>query len=329
MSYQNDQLILPTYLAPALLIDLAEMYGVNPNRILKGTPVFIEGLISVNQCVSVEQLIQMIRNLHESIVHPEVQFLFGQRYIETLTHPALNAIAYSQNIKEAIQRYVEFHIYLSPWLTPVAYYSDHKIILFWLNSQERHATSLVISAMTAVRTILLNSTQEELKMNYHFVGAEPEFIEQFWEHLGENIQFNSLVNAIQIDIQECIQKQNYQTSAMRQAYYHQAKVLQQQSGLEQSFLQEVHHFLIRNIHQAPNLEECAEYFQISIASFKRRLNKHNTSYQQMLDQARLFTSIQLKTLFAYNDEQVADYLNINDIHNFRRAFKRWSNVVVS
>ena len=52
MSYQNDQLILPTYLAPALLIDLAEQYGVNPNIILKGTPVFLESLITENHAVS-------------------------------------------------------------------------------------------------------------------------------------------------------------------------------------------------------------------------------------------------------------------------------------
>lgn len=51
------------------------------------------------------------------------------------------------------------------------------------------------------------------------------------------------------------------------------------------------------------------------------------SYQQLLDQARLFTSIQLKELHHYSDEQIANYLNINDIHNFKRAFKRWSSLV--
>ena len=329
MSYQNDQLILSTYLAPALLIDLAEQYGVNPNIILKGTPVFLESLITENHAVSLEQLIQMIRNMHESIAHPEVQFLFGQRYIETLTHPALNAIAYSQNIKEAVQRYVEFHIFLTPWCIPVAFYSEKKIILFWLNNQEIHANYLAISAMTALRSILLNSMQEELNISYSFVGAEPNFIEQFWEHLGEDIKFNNLVNAMHIDICESQQKQSYQTSAMRQAYYRQAKLVQQQLGLELSFLQKVFNFLIRNIHQVPNLEECAEYFQMSIASFKRRLHKHHTSYQQLLDQARLFTSIQLKELHHYSDERIANYLNINDIHNFKRAFKRWSSLITS
>ena len=72
----------------------------------------------------------------------------------------------------------------------------------------------------------------------------------------------------------------------------------------------------------------AEHFQMSSATLKRKLKKHQTHFQAQLDQSRLHTAIHLYRVQGFKTEQISQYLQINDTTNFRRAFKRWSGLTV-
>jgi AraC-like DNA-binding protein len=90
------------------------------------------------------------------------------------------------------------------------------------------------------------------------------------------------------------------------------------------FIEQVFDYIQANIRQSLTLEDVAAHFQISSATLKRKLKKHDSRFQQLQDQARLSTALYLYQCNGFNNSQVAHYLNFNDMPNYRRAFKRWS-----
>jgi AraC-like DNA-binding protein len=63
---------------------------------------------------------------------------------------------------------------------------------------------------------------------------------------------------------------------------------------------------------------------MSPATFKRKLQKHDTGFQQQVDLASKHVAFDLYQFKGFSKEEVADYRRFNDAANFRRAFKRWT-----
>ena len=68
----------------------------------------------------------------------------------------------------------------------------------------------------------------------------------------------------------------------------------------------------------------AAAFDTSPASFKRRLARHGTHFQEQLDLSRRDLALYLYQVKGYSNEEVALHLGFNDVTNFRRSFKRWT-----
>ncbi len=92
------------------------------------------------------------------------------------------------------------------------------------------------------------------------------------------------------------------------------------------FIESVFLYLLDHIREPIGLEQVAAAFSMSSATFKRKLKKHHCQFQKLQDKARLHVSLYLLHINGWNNDQVADYLNFNDLTNFRRAFKRWSGL---
>lgn len=82
-------------------------------------------------------------------------------------------------------------------------------------------------------------------------------------------------------------------------------------------------------HGLASLEHTAEQMEMSVATIKRKLSQHNTSFQRLLDQHRQQQAIFKLTEQGLSNEQVAEQLNFNDPTNFRRAIKRWTGLTPS
>lgn len=76
--------------------------------------------------------------------------------------------------------------------------------------------------------------------------------------------------------------------------------------------------------QPPSLEQAAHTFAMSPATLKRKLQRHDTGFQQQVDRVRKHVALHLYQAKGWSNEQVAAYLNFNDAANFRRSFKRWT-----
>ncbi len=82
--------------------------------------------------------------------------------------------------------------------------------------------------------------------------------------------------------------------------------------------------IIRRLHQGePRREDIASALALTDRTLQRRLHAENTSFQQLLDEARSELARKYLTEERHSLGQVADMLGFVDQSNFFRACKRW------
>jgi len=80
-----------------------------------------------------------------------------------------------------------------------------------------------------------------------------------------------------------------------------------------------------NINSLPKLLELASVFNMSPATFKRKLKEKNTTYQDIKNEIRLqHASVLIHQLDSI--ENVAERLGFSDASNFTKAFKTWTGL---
>lgn len=75
----------------------------------------------------------------------------------------------------------------------------------------------------------------------------------------------------------------------------------------------------------PDSSEAAQYFAMSLSTFRRKMALEKTTYHQLLDSMRASFAEHLLKESDYSIDQISEYLDFSDISSFTRAFKRWKN----
>lgn len=181
--------------------------------------------------------------------------------------------------------------------------------------------------MTAITRMAAKMSAERLPWRFNFTHPEPRYIEQYWVHLNENISFNQQLNMMSLPL-AFINKPWLQSApvSLQLATIGSQKQINE-LGWQGSFLDMIYDHLRQNIQQNIQLETVATAFDMSAASLKRKLLKHNTHFQEQLDFARKHVALYLYQIKGYQHQEVAEYLRFNDMNNFRRAFKRWTGLL--
>lgn len=328
MSYECDDVFIAAHHQPALLIDLAASHGIHHHRLLRGSGIFLEDILTGQRLISPQQFQQLIHNARQLFSSQDISFLFGQRCVLSPFNDAAQSMLHASTLHQALQRYQEFAAIVSPLLSPRMLISTHNLHLYWLDENDPQKRFLLEAAMSSINHLSRYLFGSKLPWKYEFNHAQPAYIEQYWAHLGTNLQFERAINMMSLPISFLDAPLQQSSVTMGMAAYHKARADMLQRGLSHSFLEQLYQYLMDHIRDSLNLDSCADYFAMSPASLKRKLQKHDTHFQAQLDQARLHTAIILYRVHGYKTEQVAQYLNINDSTNFRRAFKRWSGLSI-
>ncbi|MFV5360019.1 AraC family transcriptional regulator ligand-binding domain-containing protein [Acinetobacter oleivorans] len=328
MSFECDYNYIPAHHQLSILIDLSASHEVDHHVLLRGSGIFLEDILSGQKLISQQQLQQVLRNAELCFRNQDISFLFGQRSLTTPFNDAIKSMLYASTLNEALNRYLIFFASVSPWLCPRVIYSQNQIHIYWLDENKFENRFLIESAMSSLQAFSRQLYQAKLPWKYEFNFSEPDYIEQYWTHLGNDLEFNRPMNMMSLPC-DFIHKQLPNASSTLAAICHQHALQQTTSqNIQQSFLLRLYQYLMQNIQNNIQLEQTAEYFQMSSASLKRKLKKHQTHFQAQLDQSRLHTAIILYRVHGFKTEQISQYLKINDATNFRRAFKRWSGLTV-
>jgi len=90
-------------------------------------------------------------------------------------------------------------------------------------------------------------------------------------------------------------------------------------------VQRIRKYVKDNLNNVPKLLEVASIFNMSPATFKRKLKERNTTYQDIKNEIRLQeASLLINQLDSI--ENVAEHLGFSDASNFTKAFKTWTGL---
>lgn len=331
LGYECDTVFIAAHHQPAILMDLALSRDMDSHTLLRGSQLFLEDLLNGGKRISPMQFFTMLANCQQHLKADDTSFLFGQRILPGVYGATSQVLNYALNLREAIMHLCDYSAILSPLLTPRYFETDSHLYVYWLDAcgAGKQQTFLIETYMTAVYAMTNWLAQDKLPWQFQFTHAEPRHIEQYWLHLNDEIQFNQQLNVMCISTAYLHQSwPNNAPISLKMATLN-SKMELSTLGWQHSFLDMLYDYLKKNIQSALYLDDVAAHFGMSAASFKRKLQKHDTHFQAQLDLARKHTALYLLQVKGLQHHAVADYLRFNDMNNFRRAFKRWTGVSMS
>lgn len=324
--YELGSRFIPGHHQPGTVIDLALSRGIDSHVLLKGCGVFYEDVISARARLSPEQLLRLLGNAERLLPGPDTGFLLGHQWLPGHYDGASQMLGQARDLQQALELLTEFRALLSPLLCPVWSLDEQHLYLYLQHSfvpgpqqvflEQLHATSLV--------ALCRSLSRQRWPWRFQFSHGQPAYPEQYWVHLGENLQFDCPQSLLMLPREYLHQPWPQHNATACLAAQQQCRAQLQLLDGPLGLLDALQQYLHGNLRQPLSLERAAQHFGLSPSSLKRKLHKHGTGFQQQLDQARKHMALYLYQLKGYGNDEVAQYLAFNDTSNFRRSFRRWT-----
>lgn len=328
---EADTPFIPAHYQPASLIDLALGRGVNIHRLLQGTGLFHEDILTGSRVISAQQFLRLIGNLQHHLQGDDTSFLLGQQWLPGHYGAASHALRHAGNLQEALERLIR----LQPLLWPLARLRlriDERLVwLDWGYSFGAGAQGdfLIEASMAALTGMSQWLSGERLPWVFHLTHGTPRYIEQYWVHLGDELRFDAPLNQMCLPRSYLHRSWPTASATAGQVAEREGLAMLQALPAQRSLMDALHDYLLRHARQPLRLEGVAGVFGMSAATLKRKLHKHGTGFQQQLDHARASVALELYQSRGYSSEEVAEYLNFSDRANFRRSLRRWTGLLPS
>ncbi len=326
--YECDTRFIASHHQAAVLVDFAQSRDIDLHRLLRGTGLFYEDLLAGRAHLCPSRFLRLLENTERCLDANDTSFLLGQRLLPGHYGTVSQMLMQAGNLAEALDMLVHFQPLLFPLLAARRLHSEKQTGLYWVDAcgsatQKKFLVEMQLTAVTALCRWL---SGEHLPWTFHFDSAAPDYREQHLVHLGADLHFNARVDAMLID-RAWLQHPWPRGSATA------ARVLRPSAerdllaaGYQSSFLLAVYDYLLQRVQTPASLEETAHDFGMSPATFKRRLHKHDTSFQAQHDLVRKHVALYLLHFKGWDNEAVARHLHFHDATNFRRSFKRWTGL---
>ncbi|GGD03160.1 AraC family transcriptional regulator [Halopseudomonas salina] len=330
--YERDARFIPAHHQPASLLDLALGRGIDSHRLLRGTGLFYQDILGGRQSVTAEQFLRLIDNVRQLQGGDDCSFLFGQQLLPGHYGNASHALRHAQNLQQALERLVLLRRRLSPLLTPRFRLDDRYAYIHWFDSCGVGGREIFLmeACMTAVTAMCRWLSGGPLPWQYQLRHPKPGYVEQYWVHLSEEVRFGCPQNLMRLPREFLVRPwSNVSVTVGQVAEQASLEELAAADEMAPSMLDILFEYLHEHIRQPLGLDRLAEAQGMSAATLKRKLKRHDTHFQQLLDQVRTYVALDLYVSKGFSSDEVAAYLNFNDKANFRRSFKRWTGLLPS
>ena len=328
--------VLPLALAQGLLA-LAEQQQLDIDKLLRGSKLFIEDFSRNDKRLTPAQWLLLIERFCK--LHPEPQtmaLLYGQQQV--LNHHALiiEVFSSSANLAEALQHLSQIQPLLPQLLLLRARQHNDRLVLLLqptvgLGDAQQF---LQLALLAALRTLLQEALGKTLSMQIMLPWSKPCWSAPLNAALGEELAFDAPYCALHLKSDMLFTPFAKSSTSRCQQFIQLARRdmarLNSAHPMPRESLQaQLRRLCRRQLQYGVSLEQAAAFVGLSPATLKRRLKQDGVSFQQLQDEVRCQEVLLRLELYGYSNRQLAECVNINDMHNFRRAFKRWTGLLPS
>lgn len=321
---ENQHALYPAHYQLVLLMELLDEQGIHHHQYLKGTGLFYEDMVSGEKNLTASQYVRLLENA-QKLGDKTLGFRWGHAMWPGHYDVFSQLLNSTQNLSDLLQVIQHYPQVFCPLLTLNVLAGKDDTFIYW---QDEMGSATVLDFLVTSYTTALSSIchwyhGEKLPWRICFSYPQPKLIEEYQVNLGENVQFDLGVNVMAIQ-SILLNKQWHQLNNSEVVH----SILERQANAlygfsPPGFIGAVSQWCQNNIDHHVSLDQAAVAFEMSTATFKRKLKQHFTSFQKIQDQARLHTCLYLQHEKQWSNQQIADYLKFSDANNFRKAFKRW------
>ena len=327
----HGEKIIPFTNHPMALIQYMTELGVDRRGLLQGTDIHEDYEEIGGKYISYKQYAKLIVNAKELSQNPILGLAFGEK-LGFSAHGLIGlGMLASTSIYEALKLAVHYKQFVSA-VTHVEL-KNHK------RSGE---TSLTIEPAVDAGELLqffqetlcscfyyyakVLKKVDYLPVHFHFSYPQPVDTIEYEKYLNSNLHFNAPCTQMRCESSLLDASLPFSNAATvdeaRQKINQQLSVLQIKIGL----LTVIRRYLKAQDDSFPSLDTLAGKLNISASTLKRKLQQHNTSYQEILDEVR--TELACNYLIEENlsIQIISERLNFAEACSFRRAFKKWTGL---
>ena len=305
----------------------AELKGLNTQQLLQKAGIAPELMSSSKTRVSVSAYAQLWVVLADAM--NDEFFAMDSHAMRRGSYKLLSQmVRHAETLEKAVQQTLQFlNLILDDFESTLLLEENYAYIVIYDCKQTKrmfsYATYLILihGLMCWLIGQRLLLTKIQLKCN------PPVDDHDYKVRFCENIQYNSNENYMQFD-----------------ANYLKIQIKQDKKSWHQFIQNTPHNLLVR--FKNPNalssiirkqliqvqpsewleLDELANYLNMSEATIQRRLKSEGMSYQQLKNDIRRDTAIEQLTKTKKSLQHISDELNFHDPSAFHRAFKKWTGV---
>ena len=166
---------------------------------------------------------------------------------------------------------------------------------------------------------------KELHLSY----PAPLHIERYRSTFACPITFNSIESALTVLTPAIDTELPSRDSKLHWVYEQHCQEITRELGEQDPLVSELRKVFLQDSREAPSLDEASELMGLNPRTLRRRLEKHGTTYQNLINQFRLGLATEYFRKDQLNTDEVGELLGYSDANTFRRAFKSWTGKTVN
>lgn len=319
----------------AAIRDFALSKGIAPTTLLEGSEISLEDLINPPVLVKNFLFNGIGQNLYQALPDPvQAAIEFGLS-MTSASHGSLAiAVQCAPNVATAYRTMADYYntrintedLILSHTPQGLEAELTCKVNDPKINPNVLHFLDLatfVSIAKISLSLLNLNTLSGVLRLDVN----RPEPHEFPWQIIPDRLDLVFNQAALKLSIPD-----EWLDASLSVSNPELAKIAEQKCADELTLLtpQDIVTKVVQTLHQAgtelPSLEQMAQLFYMSPATFKRRLKAQNSSYQALKNKVRLEQASHLIQTGTLSMEAIAMQLGFSDASNFTKAFKSWSGM---
>lgn len=311
-----------------ILYDLVLEKGGDSEAILANTGIRRDLLLSPDAYLSYQQFVQLVKNALMISKEPALGIEFGSR-LKFTTHGALAQASLScANLREAIEALVKYYK-IRFALVEFEFFTDGSEAVIQIDENlglgdlKRVLIEALFVAIMEVNEFLFGS--KLVKTGRCLISyPAPSYVDAYRRYFHDMVEFDAGVNQLRFQREFLDEPMALANPVAKRRAEQQCEAELQAVLHNESIVQKVQKLLFTKGAPIPSMEDVAERLNMTTRTLRRQLQSFDTSFQDILADARKQRAIQLLKSTNRHIDEIAYELGYSDPSNFGRAFRKWT-----
>ncbi len=311
-----------------ILYDLALEKGGEASAILANTGIRREVLLNPEAYLSFQQFVQLVKNALALSNEPALGIEFGSR-LKFTTHGSLAQASLScANLREAIEALVKYYK-IRFALVEFEFFTEGEEAVIQIDEniglgelKPVLIEALFVAIMEVNEFLFGNKLVKTGRCLISY--PPPPYAEAYKRYFHDMVEFNTGVNQLRFQRQFLDEPMALANPVAKRLAEQQCEAELQAVLHNESIVHKVQRCLFVKGEPIPSMEDVAERLNMTTRTLRRQLQVFDTSYQDILADARKQRAITLLKATNLHIDEIAYELGYSDPSNFGRAFRKWT-----